>query len=109
MTAIAKTGGLDATAWQRFLAQYGGVDQPIRQQLMGLQLLTEGALIFDRHDIALDTLASADQRGLIDRVWLDRCPLFQKVHQMPRFIVTRDHVANRAARVLSAFRSTQTG
>ena len=109
MTAIARTGGIDPVAWQRFLMKYGGVDQPIRQQLMGLQLLTEGALIFDRHDIALDTLANAEQRGLIDRVWLDHCPLFQKLHQVPRYIATRDLVANRAARVLSAFRSTQTG
>ncbi|MEO8841411.1 MAG: protein kinase [Kofleriaceae bacterium] len=109
MTELAETGAVDPDAWKRFLAMFGGADQPIRQQLMGLQLLTEGALNFDRTEIALDTLATAAQRGLMDRVWIDHCPLFVKLQKLPRFITTRDHVANRAAKVLSAFRSTQTG
>jgi hypothetical protein len=109
MTEIARTGEVDPDAFRRFLAMFSGADQPIRQQLMGLQLLTEGALNFDRVEIALETLATAAQRGLMDRVWLDHCPLFIKVQKVPRFIATRDYVANRAAKVLSAFRSTQTG
>ena len=109
MIEIAKTGTIETTTWQRFLAMYEGSDQPTRQQLMGLQLLTEGAMIYDCHDIALDTLTIAAQRGLMDIVWLDHVPLFEPVHKQPRYIAARDRVAARAARVLSAFRSTQTG
>jgi serine/threonine protein kinase len=109
MRDLATTGAIDPTAWKRFLAMFSGADQPVRQQLMGLQLLTEGSLIFDRCEIALDTLEIAAQRGLMDRVWLDHCPLFLKLAKEPRYVPIRARVAERAARVYAAFRSTQTG
>jgi hypothetical protein len=76
---------------------------------MGLQLLSEGALMFDKFGIALDTLEVAAQRGLMDRVWLDHCPLFLKVAKLPRYQALRAQVAERAARVLAVLRATQTG
>jgi len=109
MTQLAVTGTVRADAWQKFLAMFSGVDQPQRQQLMGLQLLTEGALMFDRYDVALDTLSVAASRGLMDRVWLDHCPLFLKIAKQSRYLDLRAQVAQRAQRVLSAFRATQTG
>ena len=109
MTQLAVTGTVRADAWQKFLAMFSGADQPQRQQLMGLQLLTEGALMFDRHEVALDTLTVATARGLMDRVWLDHCPLFLKIAKQPRDLDLRAQVAQRAQRVLSAFRATQTG
>ncbi|MEP6860091.1 MAG: protein kinase [Deltaproteobacteria bacterium] len=109
MTQLAVTGTVHAGAWQKFLAMFSGVDQPQRQQLMGLQLLTEGALMFDRFDVALDTLSVATSRGLMDRVWLDHCPLFLKVSKQPRYHELRAQVAQRSQRVLAAFRATQTG
>ncbi|MEO6772510.1 MAG: protein kinase [Kofleriaceae bacterium] len=109
MTQLAVTGTVRADAWQRFLAMFTGADQPQRQQLMGLQLLTEGALMFDRFEVALDTLSVAASRGLMDRVWMDHCPLFVKIAQQPRYLALHDQVARRAERVLAAFRATQTG
>jgi hypothetical protein len=109
MTQLAVTGTVHAGAWQKFLAMFSGVDQPQRQQLMGLQLLTEGALMFDRYEVALDTLSVATSRGLMDRVWLDHCPLFLKIAKQPRYHDLRAQVAQRAQRVLAAFRATQTG
>ncbi|HEY6039505.1 MAG TPA: FlgO family outer membrane protein, partial [Kofleriaceae bacterium] len=109
MTQLAVTGTVHTGAWQQFLAMFSGVDQPQRQQLMGLQLLTEGALMFDRYEVALDTLSVAASRGLMDRVWLDHCPLFLKIAKQPRYHDLRGQVAQRAQRVLAAFRATQTG
>jgi len=109
MSQLARTGTVAPDAWQRFLGQFSGADQPQRQQLMGLQLLSEGALMFDRFDVALDTLSVAASRGLMDRVWLDHCPLFLKVAKQPRYLDLRVQVAQRAQRVLAAFRATQTG
>ena len=109
MSQLARTGNVPPDAWQRFLGQFSGADQPQRQQLMGLQLLSEGALMFDRYEVALDTLSIAASRGLMDRVWLDHCPLFLKIAKQPRYLDLRVQVAQRAQRVLAAFRATQTG
>ena len=109
MNQVARTGTVDPDAWKRFLWQFNGSDQPVRQQLMGLQLLIEGALMYQRYEVALDTLAVATQRGLMDRVWLDHCPLFLQIAKHPRYLELRAQVAERAARVLAAFRATQTG
>ena len=107
LSALAQTGSFDQAAWQRFLAMYAGSDHPQRQQLMGLQLIVEVGLVHDRLDIALETLGVAAQRGLIDRVWLDHCPLFAKVAHDPRFVASRAVVSERADRVLATFRATQ--
>jgi len=107
MVSLGRTGTVDQAAWRRFLAMYVGTDHPQRQQLLGLQILVEGALVYDRLDIALETFAIAAQRGLMDRVWLDHCPLFARVATDPRFLEARTIVDARAARVLAAFRATQ--
>ncbi len=109
MVSLGRTGTIDQAAWRRFLAMYTGNDNPQRQQLMGLQILVEGALVYDRLEIALETFAIAAQRGLMDRVWLDHCPLFVKVANDPRFLESRLVVDARAARVLATFRATQSG
>ena len=107
MVSLGRTGTVDHAAWRRFLAMYTGNDNPQRQQLMGLQVLVERALVHDRIEIALETFAVAAQRGLMDRVWLDHCPLFVRVANDPRFLETRTVVDARAARVLATFRATQ--
>ena len=109
MVQLAETGTVNPEAWQRFLAMYTGMDQPQRQQLMGLQILVEGALVYERLDLALQILAIAAERGLIDRLWLEHCPLFTKIVDDPRFVATHAVVAERASRVLATFRATQAG
>ncbi len=109
VVALGRDGVIDSSAWQRFLALFTGSDHPQRQQLMGLQILVEGALVYDRSEPALAALEAAAERGLMDRVWLDHCPLFAKIAREPRFIAMRAVVAERASRVRSVFRATQTG
>jgi hypothetical protein len=45
----------------------------------------------------------------MDRNWLDHCPLFKKHAKTPRFLGLRTAVSDRASKVLSAFRGSQTG
>jgi serine/threonine-protein kinase len=52
---------------------------------------------------AIATIEDATALGLIDVVWLDRCPLFQTIRAAPGFVEARAKVAERAARVLEAF------
>jgi hypothetical protein len=77
----------------------------MRMQVLGLQLMTETALALGSPDLALRALAKAADFGLIDITWLDGCPLFSPLAPDLRWRVIRDEVAERAARVLAAFRS----
>jgi hypothetical protein len=99
----------DRATWQPFLETFGGPDRPHRSQLMGLQMLAEVALVLGNDSASIDTLEVADRMGLLDIVVLDRCPLFDRVTGEARFQVVRGRVAERAARVLAAFRSTAAG
>nr|HEX4312623.1 protein kinase [Kofleriaceae bacterium] len=101
---LRQGGDLDMVAWQRFIDSYrAGADRPLRPQLMGLQLVTECALLVNQIDIAWKTLAQAEQLGLMDVVWLDNCPLVARFIGSRRLAELRDRVDLRAKRVLAAF------
>jgi eukaryotic-like serine/threonine-protein kinase len=102
----ASTGNIDAETWRMFVAKFGGTGQPLRSQLMGLQLLSELALVLGDPMLSIDTLEEADRLGLIDVVVLDKCPLYERVSAETSFRRCRDRVASRASRVLAAFRAT---
>ncbi|MBS1121133.1 MAG: hypothetical protein H6Q90_3361 [Deltaproteobacteria bacterium] len=106
ISGAAQSDLIDPALWQRFLDDFGGAEKPVRGQLLGLQLLSEIALIVRKPELAFEALEAAEQMGLIDIVILDKCPLFGPVAAHPRFKAIRDRVAQRAAAVLAAFRST---
>ncbi len=101
------TGRVDPAAWEGFLAIYANrnADMPTRQQLFGLQLLTEIALMFGDRDAALATLSRAVERGLMDIVWLDHCQALHPLYGLQQFYELRLVVAERATAVLGAIRS----
>jgi eukaryotic-like serine/threonine-protein kinase len=103
---VAASGTLEPDAWREFLIRFGGPDVPHRNQLIGLQVLAELALMIGDHALAYDTLEEADQLGLIDVFVLDRCPVFRPLTGERRFVTLRDRVRTRAGKVLAAFRST---
>jgi hypothetical protein len=103
---IALTGRIDAAHWEELTLALEGTDRPIRNQLMGLQLLAEMALALGHPDLAIATLERADSFGLIDIFVLHHCPLFEPIADTPRFRRVVESVRNRAAGVLAAFRST---
>jgi serine/threonine-protein kinase len=74
----------------------------LRRPLFLRQLAAE-VWAFAAHDVdALTAIESADALGLIDIVWMDRCPLLAAVREQPRFVAVRRSVAARAAEVLDA-------
>jgi serine/threonine-protein kinase len=105
VSRAAVTGDIESEMWPAFLHLFSGAGRPQRGQLMGLQLLSEMALVLGKTGPALDALEAADRMGLIDIVVLDRCPLFDRLTDEPRFQALRGRVAERAARVLAAFRA----
>jgi TolB-like protein/predicted Ser/Thr protein kinase len=74
-----------------------------RRPIFFRQLRAEAFAFVGDDDTALLALDEAATLGLIDLVWLDRCPLFDALRADERFVATRDRVAERAARVLDAF------
>jgi len=53
-------------------------------------------------DHALESIAQAVTSGLLDVVWMDRCPVFDPVRADPRFAPLREEVSARAGRVVAA-------
>ena len=106
---ISKTaldGKFDTDAWHGFLQEFGGELKPERGQLMGLQMLSEIAVVFGFDEFAIVALEQADRRNFIDIVVLEKCPLYDRIRNDARFKRLRANVAARAARVLAAFRAT---
>ena len=105
MNQLARDANPSAEAWRSVQAAFTDDDHPARQQLMGLQLLAEVALVRREPELAIEPLSIAARKGLMDIVWLDHCPLFVQLADDARYAPIRAQVAERAARVLSAFRS----
>jgi hypothetical protein len=97
------TGNVDTERWTKLPEMYAGEDRPRRQQLLGLQLLSEMAIVLGMHDVARDTLGQAVALGLIDTYWLGHCPLFVPFRDDSWFSEIRQGVADSASRVLTAF------
>jgi len=102
-----RTGVVDSAAWSSFYGHATDGSIARRAAILHLQLLVEVAVLFGDHDRAFEALRGADTAGLMDVVWLDRCPLLDGLDPI-RFKPIRDQVAARAARVLAAFRTAST-
>ncbi|MGZ3419963.1 MAG: protein kinase domain-containing protein [Polyangiales bacterium] len=56
----------------------------------------------DRIDAAAESLSKSAAAGLVDAVWMDRCPLLSKLRNLPAFAEARRTVENRAAEIRAA-------
>ncbi len=79
-------------------AQHRG--RAVRGAIMWRQLLAEVSLFADATEEGVQAIEKASELGLLDLVWLDRCPLLEKVRGTPRFGAAREAVAARAKEVL---------
>jgi serine/threonine-protein kinase len=105
VTDVDATGKIDADEWRRALAHVSEEDAPSRQYLMRLQLFAELAFIAGENERGFEALERAYEEGFMDITWMDRCPIFQRLSEDPRFVAVRRKVVERAARVLAAFES----
>jgi serine/threonine-protein kinase len=74
-----------------------------RRPIFFRQMRAEACAYAGDRDAALTALEEAAALGLIDLVWLDRCPLFEALHPDARFAQVKTGVAARAELVLEAF------
>ena len=106
LTGFLNTRTVDAELWPRMVSRRIDPARPHRFQLITAQRLIEAALVVEQPDDALQVLAHTSEMGLLDIVWLDHMPLFEAVRGDMRFLAIRAEVADRAARVLAAFRAS---
>jgi hypothetical protein len=78
------------------------IDPPYQPRRISFhaQVRTELKLGAGRIEEALADLRVADTNGLIDRLWLERCPLFELVRDRPEYIAIQKSTAARAERVI---------
>ncbi len=76
-----------------------------RAQLYMLQMAAEIHGFLGDRDRTVSAVVAAAAAGLIDRLWLDRCPLLDEVRDDPRLEPARADVARRADDILAAYRA----
>jgi len=80
----------------------GNVDLGSRRRSLFFQLNAEVFAYAFEIDHALASIESAIASGLIDLLWMDRCPVFEPVRRDARFAALRTQVAERAQRIIDA-------
>ncbi|MBX3215049.1 MAG: protein kinase [Labilithrix sp.] len=73
--------------------------RPPRRASFNAQLRAEMHAFFRMDAETLDALRAGDANGLVDVVWLDRCPLFDPLRSEPEFTTLQNRIALRAQRV----------
>jgi len=95
----------DQAAWLELLDELVDPARPRRMMLVALQRCIEAAMSVGQTAPALDVLERTIALGLIDIVWLDRCPLLAPlITTSERGRALRETLAARAARLRDAFR-----
>jgi serine/threonine-protein kinase len=99
------TGKLDMAEWQALAERFAAPNHPKRPQVFSFQILAEVTIVIGGPEFALAALDQAQRSGLIDVIWLDRCPLFAPLKERPEFAAIREKVAQRARGVHAALRA----
>jgi serine/threonine-protein kinase len=77
----------------------------LRGRLYLYQMAAEIHGFLGDRERALAAVELAAEGGLIDRLWLERCPLLDDIRTGPRFASALAEVARRADHILSAYRA----
>jgi serine/threonine-protein kinase len=92
------------TALAAALDTFGKVTGRVRRRpIFYRQLKAEALAYVGQAEAASAAIEDAASLGLIDIVWVDRCPLFDALKDSPVFAKARARVAALATRVLDAF------
>jgi serine/threonine-protein kinase len=84
------------------LDQRGAIGRALRRRAFFRQLKAEVLAYVGDAEAMLLALEEAEEAGLFDITWLDRCPLFEEYRGATRFQAVRAKVAERAAEVIGA-------
>jgi eukaryotic-like serine/threonine-protein kinase len=108
MVPLGNTAALNDRAFVDRMLPVDASSSP-RRSSFSAQMRAELFAFVQKNDAVLEALRTADGNGLIDIVWLKRCPLFDPLRSLPEFITIYDRVASRAQRVASTLDSRAFG
>jgi eukaryotic-like serine/threonine-protein kinase len=77
----------------------------VRRRVFMCQLTAELSAFVDNLPDALDAMERSAAEGLVDLLWLERCPLFDALRSDARYAVIHAQVKRRADEILTAYRS----
>jgi serine/threonine-protein kinase len=80
-------------------------DGAVRRHAFVLQLRAEVLCFFGHHAAAIEAVRRCAEVGLVDRFWLERCPLLDEVRKSESFPAILGAVARRTDAILDAYRS----
>ncbi|MRG95247.1 protein kinase domain-containing protein [Polyangium spumosum] len=103
---LEKISPFDSPVFQEAMASREG---GWRRNAYFRQVEIELAAYVGDHARALSSLLPCAQVGLIDLLWMDRCPLLETYRATPEFQRARGIVDERVARLLEAYREGQLG
>jgi serine/threonine-protein kinase len=99
---VARTGELPSKLFDLEKEERTG---SARRHTFVSQLGAEVLAFVGRHEEALAAVRSAVAHGLIDRLWLERCPLLDHVRAAPGFAAVHADVVRRTDAILEAYRA----
>ncbi|MFT3770866.1 MAG: protein kinase [Minicystis sp.] len=76
-----------------------------RRRVLFCQMYAEMVAFAGDAAATLEALRCADDNGLIDRFWLERCPLLDPIRADPRFLAVHAAVKLRADEILAVYRA----
>jgi TolB-like protein len=85
------------------------VEKGSRRRALFYQLNAELYAFCFEIDRALAAIEESVDAGLLDLLWMDRCPVLEPVRKDARFLPMRARVNERAQRVIAAFLEPKTG
>lgn len=88
---------------ERFRREAGTNDGGLRRRVFFYQIEAELAAATGNVEWALDALRRSVDAGLIDALWIERCPLFAGLRTDPRMVTLVSETSTRARGILSAF------
>jgi serine/threonine-protein kinase len=100
----AATGEFDTDGWIAHARATADPNLPRRTQLASLQRLCETSAMMQQERACEASMDIGIDHGLIDVLWIDRCPVFARYEGATWLTAARRRIRTRAASALAAFR-----
>jgi serine/threonine-protein kinase len=109
VTEIKTTGDMSIDRWRATMKAIDDPHVPLRGQMVARQGLIEMAAVTGHVADSLAAIRRIADDGLLDRLWLRRCPALAALRDMPEFVAALAVVDARADAALAAYRDGLSG
>ena len=104
-TSMAEVAAALSVSTGSSIGHDGGSTGGVRRHMLVFQFTAEALGYIGDPDGAVAAVERAAEMGLIDRLWLERCPLLDDIRGGPRYAAAHAKVKARTDAILDAYRS----